>query len=292
MHIVQRSVLTLIAVLAVGLGGADARAQLSQGALYASNIPPQSESFYVFTRDLFAGSRGADVQILQQFLNAHGAQVSGIGPGSPGNETTYFGQATRAALARWQAANGIAPAVGYFGPKSRAATMAIMRGTASVPPQSIPSGAASSSLPVRLIIPRIGTDAVIEYVGLTPERAMDVPKGPGSTAWFSPGPRPGEAGSAVIAGHFGWKDGIPAVFDNLHTLQKGDKIYVVDGAGNIVTFVVRELRAFGENENASDVFVSTDGGAHLNLVTCQGIWNKDRRSYSNRLVVFADKVIE
>ena len=42
------------------------------------------------------------------------------GGGSPGNETTMFGGLTRAALIEFQKANGITPAVGYFGPKTRA----------------------------------------------------------------------------------------------------------------------------------------------------------------------------
>jgi len=45
--------------------------------------------------------------------------VSESGPGSVGNETTRFGAATRGALARFQAANGISPAVGYFGAITR-----------------------------------------------------------------------------------------------------------------------------------------------------------------------------
>jgi len=50
-----------------------------------------------------------------------------------------------------------------------------------------------------------------------------VPEGPTDVAWFDLGPRPGEAGSAVIAGHEGWRDGIVAAFDDLHELQKGTR---------------------------------------------------------------------
>jgi peptidoglycan hydrolase-like protein with peptidoglycan-binding domain len=83
---------------------------------------------YDFKRDLTVGSKGDDVKALQQFLNAKGYKVADTGAGSPGNETTYFGSLTKAALAKYQAAVGISPSVGYFGPKTRAyiATLAVV----------------------------------------------------------------------------------------------------------------------------------------------------------------------
>ncbi|MDB5265693.1 MAG: baaA1 [Parcubacteria group bacterium] len=74
-----------------------------------------------FTRDLTIASTGADVSALQAFLNANGYAVAQTGPGSSGHETTMFGFATQAALARFQTADGIVPATGYFGAKTRAA---------------------------------------------------------------------------------------------------------------------------------------------------------------------------
>lgn len=144
-------------------------------------------------------------------------------------------------------------------------------------------------LPVRLKIPKIKVDAAIEYVGLTYLGDMDAPKSPANTGWYKDGPRPGEKGRAVIDGHFGYRNSIPAVFDNLHKLQKGDQLYVEDEKGAIITFAVRELRTYGPNDDATVVFLSNDGEAHLNLITCQGVWNKTQKSYSTRLVVFADK---
>ena len=144
-------------------------------------------------------------------------------------------------------------------------------------------------LPVRIKIQRINVDAAVQYVGITSLGSMGVPEGPDDVAWFNLGPRPGENGSAVIAGHSGWKDGIPAVFDNLYKLRKGDEIYIEDKKGNTTTFVVHELKTYGLNEDASDVFISNDEKAHLNLVTCTGDWNKINKSHSDRLVVFADK---
>lgn len=146
-----------------------------------------------------------------------------------------------------------------------------------------------SPLPIRLKIPRINVDAAIEYVGLTSGGAMDIPKDSANAAWFDIGSRPGENGSAVIAGHYGIKDGKPSVFDELYKLRKGDKVYIEDEKGVIVTFVVRENRRYDENADASGVFASKDGKPHLNLITCEGTWNEVSKSYSTRLVVFTDK---
>ena len=145
-------------------------------------------------------------------------------------------------------------------------------------------------LPARLKIPAIDVDAPIEYVELTLDGSMGIPKGPSDVGWFELGSRPGEDGSAVMAGHYGtWKNGQGSVFDNLHKLRPGDKIYIEDEKGTTITFVVRESRSFDPNADASDVFNSNDGKSHLNLITCEGSWNKDSKSYSKRLVVFADK---
>jgi len=148
---------------------------------------------------------------------------------------------------------------------------------------------ASAGLPMRLKIPNINVDSAVEYVGVTADGAMDVPKIPADAAWFNLGPRPGEKGSAVIAGHFDWKNGAPAVFANLDKLRPGDKLYIEDDKGVIIIFVVRESRSYDPQADASGVFGSNDGKAHLNLITCEGIWNKAAKSYSRRLVVFADK---
>lgn len=145
-------------------------------------------------------------------------------------------------------------------------------------------------LPIRLRIPKIKIDIALEHVGLTSQGAVDVPKGKNTAAWFKLGPRPGENGNAVITGHYGWwKNGTPTVFNNLNKLRPGDKLYITDEKGATITFRVRELRTYNQKIDASDVFISSDGKSHLNLITCAGAWNKISQGYSKRLVVFTDK---
>ncbi len=75
---------------------------------------------YMFNVNLQVGSIGEDARQLQIYLNANGSVVATSGAGSPGNETLKFGGATKAALVKYQAANGISPASGFFGPMTRA----------------------------------------------------------------------------------------------------------------------------------------------------------------------------
>ncbi len=67
--------------------------------------PPVSTGSATFTRILRFGSRGQDVKNLQIFLNTHGFVIAETGGGSPGNETTYFGMATKNAVIKFQEAN-------------------------------------------------------------------------------------------------------------------------------------------------------------------------------------------
>lgn len=150
-------------------------------------------------------------------------------------------------------------------------------------------------LPVRLKIPAINVDSAIEYVGLDSKGAMDVPKNRDNVAWFNLGSRPGNDGSAVISGHYGWRNNEGSAFDDLYKLRTGDKIYTEDEHGEIISFVVRESRRFDpetKTTDNADIFSSIDGKPHLNLITCEGVWDEKTQQYTNRLVVFADKEAE
>lgn len=148
---------------------------------------------------------------------------------------------------------------------------------------------ANPGLPVRLKIPRINVDAAVEYVRYAPDGTMAITESLDDVAWFEPGQRPGENGSAVIAGHYGYRNGKTAVFDKLSELRKGDKLSIEDDKGVIISFVVREIRRYDPNADTSGVFGSTDGKPHLNLITCAGVWNEVSETFSKRLVVFTDK---
>lgn len=91
-------------------------------------LPEPARPQFVFTRNLTVGSTGEDVHELQRFLNSRGFVVALSGPGSSGNESSYFGRLTKAALIKFQdfygseilAPIGLTKGTGFFGPATRA----------------------------------------------------------------------------------------------------------------------------------------------------------------------------
>jgi sortase (surface protein transpeptidase) len=143
--------------------------------------------------------------------------------------------------------------------------------------------------PQTLIIPSLGLQAYVENVAKTPNGAMDVPSRSEDVAWYRLGPRPGEPGNAVIAGHLDTDKG-PAIFEKLHTLVPGDAIEVRDDAGITRHFrVTRTVTYDLDTAPITEIFGKADG-IYLNLITCGGKWNEQRKRYEERVVVYTEVI--
>lgn len=117
-------------------------AALTGGSTTTTVVAPSSCNF---TQTLTLGSTGAEVVELQSFLEAQGTLTipAGVSKG-------YFGGLTQSALAAYQAMEGISPAVGYFGPVTRAnvnakcgSTVVVTPGTGTTIPTTVSGDEAS-----------------------------------------------------------------------------------------------------------------------------------------------------
>ncbi len=85
---------------------------------------PTTQETLLFTKPLKLGDEEKEVKQLQQFLNNQGFTVTDQGAGSPGQETEYFGPATKRALEQYQEAYkeeiltplGLSAPTGVLGP--------------------------------------------------------------------------------------------------------------------------------------------------------------------------------
>ena len=114
----------------------------------------------VFNRSLKIGISNSDVKRLQQLLNSDpDTQIAASGAGSPGQETNYFGSATKKAVQKFQVKYGIASSgdekttgFGLVGPKTMAKLQEVFSQpaapTPTAPTVAQPSPVAVSVSPV------------------------------------------------------------------------------------------------------------------------------------------------
>jgi hypothetical protein len=93
----------------------------------AQSPAPSLVSGAALTANMNMGMSNPQVLMLQQILNRLGFAVSPTGPGSPGQETSYFGSLTREAVKRFQCSKNItcsgdesSTGYGRVGPLTRA----------------------------------------------------------------------------------------------------------------------------------------------------------------------------
>lgn len=146
-----------------------------------------------------------------------------------------------------------------------------------------------SAVPAYFSIDRLGVYAPIQPVGIV-AGAMDVPDTANHVGWYQYGPRPGDIGSAVVAGHVNWNGGEAAIFSSLHTIQIGDTVEVFDSTGKTASFAVTHIKEYPIDADTTEVFSSGEGTRQLNIITCSGPWDPILKTHSLRLVVFTEKM--
>jgi sortase A len=161
--------------------------------------------------------------------------------------------------------------------------------TRSLQPAQPEPVSAPAADPVRLQIPALDVDTDIEPVGVAENGNMAEPTEWNDAGWFEPGPRPGGIGNAVIAGHYDSPWG-PAVFYRIDSLVPEDEIIVtMDDDSELRFAVTKTLVVSAEDAPLQEIFgISSD--RNLNLITCYGVYDRERGLYDDRLVVFTELI--
>jgi hypothetical protein len=150
----------------------------------------------------------------------------------------------------------------------------------------VPSAAQRSrpAPPFWISIPEAGVESPVDGLGST-RKGLAVPES-GRAGWWDGGPRPGEAGRAVIVGHLDSRGG-PDVFARVPKLDRGDAIVVRDQAGESHRYaVVGVTRVRKSRFPTGDVYGAAPRPV-LVLVTCGGPWDSARGHYRDNVLVYA-----
>ncbi len=151
------------------------------------------------------------------------------------------------------------------------------------------AAASSEPVPTTITVERLGlTGTTVLAVGVEDNGEMTEPP-PLDVGWYRFGPRPGEAGSAVLAGHIA-SGGIPGAFRHLDRLEPGDLVTVGFDDSSSQTWVVDELFQVDKIDLPFDTLFARSGPPKLALITCGGEFDYDARSYEDNIVVTASPV--
>lgn len=144
----------------------------------------------------------------------------------------------------------------------------------------------------RVVLSRLGIDAVINYRTVGPDGVMGNPLGAYDAVWYDfsnfpgLGGYPGGGGNSVIAGHVDYYGVGPAVFFQLRNVVEGDVIDYYRGDGQRVRYSVSWISDVSPQDNWGSL-VSSGRSDVLTLVTCNGSFDYTVGAYSHRRVVRA-----
>lgn len=140
-------------------------------------------------------------------------------------------------------------------------------------------------VPTSLSIPSIGVEAPVQHLGENEKGEMAVPNEVDEVSWFEPGYIPGQKGRAVIAGHVDGIEG-PAIFWDLSDVQAGDTILVSGDQGQL-TFEIYKMESIPLDLAEVSTIFGPSTQPELILITCSGLYDRDRGTREQRLVVYA-----
>lgn len=169
-------------------------------------------------------------------------------------------------------------------------------GEARAPAVTVPTATGPvmrPSSPVRLAIPSIDVDSVVQHLGQDAGGGLEVPaQGPhyDEAGWYRYSPTPGARGPAILLGHVDSAAGGPSVFFRLGELEAGDRISVTRADRSTAVFVVDAVQRYAKDDFPTELVYGDIDHAGLRILTCGGAFDRTTRHYTDNIVVFASLV--
>ncbi|MFN3599974.1 MAG: class F sortase [Dietzia sp.] len=143
--------------------------------------------------------------------------------------------------------------------------------------------------PVELRIPSIALQESLIDLAIQDDGRLEAPDDWDDVGWFADGPRPGDNGPTVFAGHVDSPTG-PAVFFRVLELTEGDLVEVSAADGSVHTYRVDRVEDHPKDEFPTREVFGLAPEDELRLITCTGEFDDVDHRYLDNRVVFATSV--
>ncbi|WP_433799651.1 sortase domain-containing protein [Actinomycetospora sp. CA-084318] len=151
-------------------------------------------------------------------------------------------------------------------------------------------GPVTGPVPVSVRVPAIGVDRDdVQRLGLAADGTAEVPTDFDRVGWFAGGPAREGRGPTVLLGHVDSRTG-PAVFYRLRDLRPGDVVEVGRSDGSGARYAVSRIEQVPKDRFPTFAVFGATADDVLRLVTCAGAFDRGARSYTDNLVVHAERV--
>lgn len=165
-----------------------------------------------------------------------------------------------------------------------------MRWVTPVAPSATPTPSPIGAEPQWVAVPQIGVDHPVIPVGVEDDGAMEIPADVNEIGWYTGTQvRPGDPGSAVLAGHVDSRTQGRGAFFDLGRLDLCDDILLETEEGEQRWRVTGRTSYDKTSLPIDDIFTSDDE-PRLVLITCGGPFDSDTRHYTQNVVVYAEWV--
>ncbi len=184
---------------------------------------------------------------------------------------------------------GLSRLAGHPGDVARplATTSSAPHGIFAAPP--LPRAGRRVPRPVSLVIPAIAVHTSLIKLGRTAQGTLQVPTSTSVAGWYTASPRPGQIGSAIIAGHIDSYAG-PGVFFRLRLLHRGNLVYVRRTDGTLAVFRVYAEHMYPKTDFPTQQVYGPEPDAELHLITCGGTFDSATGQYLSNVVVYSSEI--
>lgn len=187
-------------------------------------------------------------------------------------------------------ADGADPHAGHHGMGGGGSSKSPSAGSAGAGEYQRPSGETMArSEPTSVRIPSLDVSSSVIDLGVQSDQRMEVPQNGSDTGWFTKSPTPGELGPSILAAHVTWEKK-PAIFFDLGSMKKGQKVEVERKDGSTAVFAVTKVGQYPKADFPTDQVYGEVDHAGLRLITCGGRFDGETGHHVDNVVVYGKLV--